>query len=180
MSYCTGKNIEKSRGKVMRILVIEKKPVGIGGRSFGVHRSAILEMVLKIVSSGQPYRVRKLYKGKYLGTSAYEYELHKWSMSLLSAAPKGHRILSDGLIQLALDVRGQLKRRAKEIWHHIKFTLCIKIGLSSARRISKRYDRTKKLKNHKDGRYKGISRLRMLAPEDLAEIDTIPLTLVNR
>ena len=133
-----------------------------------------------MASPEQPYRVRKLYKGKYLGTSAYKYELHKWSMSLFSAASKGHRILSDGLIQLALDVRGQLKSRAKVIWYHINFTLCIKIGPSSVRRISKRYDRTKKLKNHKDGQYKGIPRLRMLAPEDLAEIDTIPLTLVNR
>ena len=29
MSYCTGKNIEKSRGLAMKMLVIEKKPVGI-------------------------------------------------------------------------------------------------------------------------------------------------------
>lgn len=29
MSYCTGKNIEKSRGKAMKMLVIEKKPVEV-------------------------------------------------------------------------------------------------------------------------------------------------------
>ena len=27
MSYCTGKNIEKSRGKAMKMLAIEKRPV---------------------------------------------------------------------------------------------------------------------------------------------------------
>ena len=41
MSYCTGKHIEKSRGKAIKMLVIEKKPVGIVADRFGVHRSTI-------------------------------------------------------------------------------------------------------------------------------------------
>jgi transposase len=41
MSYCTGKNIEKSRGKAMKMLVIEKKPVEVVADRFGVHRSTI-------------------------------------------------------------------------------------------------------------------------------------------
>ncbi len=41
MSYCTGKNIEKSRGLAMKMLVIEKKPVGIVADRFGVNRTTI-------------------------------------------------------------------------------------------------------------------------------------------
>jgi transposase-like protein len=41
MSYCTGKYIEKSRGKAMKMLVIEKKPVTIVANRFGVNRSTI-------------------------------------------------------------------------------------------------------------------------------------------
>lgn len=29
MSYCTGKNIEIARGKAVKMLVVEKKPVGV-------------------------------------------------------------------------------------------------------------------------------------------------------
>lgn len=41
MSYCTGKNIEIARGKAIKMLVLEKKPVGIIADRFGVHRSTI-------------------------------------------------------------------------------------------------------------------------------------------
>lgn len=41
MSYSTGKYIEKSRGKAMKMLVIEKRPVGVVANRFGVHRSTI-------------------------------------------------------------------------------------------------------------------------------------------
>ena len=41
MSYCTGKNIEKSRGKAMKMLVIEKKPVEVVADRFGVNRSSL-------------------------------------------------------------------------------------------------------------------------------------------
>jgi len=39
MLYCTGKNIEKSRGLAMKMLVMEKKPVGIVADRFGVNRT---------------------------------------------------------------------------------------------------------------------------------------------
>ena len=39
MSYCTGNN--KKRGKAMKMLVIEKKPVGIIADRFGVKRSTM-------------------------------------------------------------------------------------------------------------------------------------------
>ena len=41
MSYCTGKNIEIARGKAVKMLVLEKKPVGVIVDCFGVHRSTI-------------------------------------------------------------------------------------------------------------------------------------------
>ena len=41
MSYCTGKNIEIARGKAVKMLVVEKKPVGLIADRFGVHRSTV-------------------------------------------------------------------------------------------------------------------------------------------
>ena len=93
----------------------------------------------------------------------------------LSAAPKHPHTLSEELIQLVLDVRDQLKRCAEVVWHHINMVLCIKISLSSVRRILKRNGKMKKPKYYKNRRYKGIPRPKVLAPGDLVEIDTIHL-----
>jgi len=41
MSYCTGKNIEIARGKAVKMLVVEKKPVESIADRFRVHRSTV-------------------------------------------------------------------------------------------------------------------------------------------
>lgn len=78
-------------------------------------------------------------------------------------------------MQLVLDIRNQLKRCAEIVWHYINNSLCISISLSSVRRILKRHNRVNKPKNHRNRRYKGIPRPRVLMPGDLVEIDTIHL-----
>ena len=175
MSYCTGKNIEKSRGKAMKMLVIEKKPVEVVANRFGVHRSTIWRWHQRWLAQNSHIELENPIRRKYLGISAYKYELCKWNISSLSTAPKNPHTLSDDLIQLVLDIRDQLKRCAEVIWHYINSVLCIRISLSSVRRILKRYGRIKKPKHHKNRRYKGIPRPQVLAPGDLVEIDTIHL-----
>ncbi|MBR2544020.1 DDE-type integrase/transposase/recombinase [Candidatus Saccharibacteria bacterium] len=175
MSYCTGKNIEKSRGKAMKMLVIEKKPVGVVADRFGVHRSTIWRWRQKWLMQNSHIELENPVRRKYLGVSAYKYNLCKWNIPSFSAAPKHPHTLSDSLIQLVLDVRDQLKRYAEVVWYHINSVLCIRISLSSVRRILKRYGRMKKPKHHKNRRYKGIPRPQVLAPGDLVEIDTIHL-----
>ncbi len=84
-------------------------------------------------------------------------------------------MLSDDLVQLVLDVRRQLKRCAEVVWYYINTELCISISLSSVRRILKLYHRMQKPKTHRNKRYRGIPRPRVLIPGDLVEIDTIHL-----
>ena len=174
MSYCTGKNIEIARGKAMKMLVIEKKPVGIIADRFGVHRSTIWRWYQKWLAQNH-IELENPVRRKYLGVSPYKYELCKWNIASFSAAPKSPHTLSEDLVRLVLDVRDQLKRCAEVVWHYINSVLCIKISLSSVRRILKRYGRMRKPKYHKNRRYKGIPRPQVLAPGDLVEIDTIHL-----
>lgn len=175
MSYCTGKNIEKSRGKAMKMLVIEKKPVEVVANRFGVHRSTIWRWHQRWLVQNSHIELENPIRRKYLGISAYKYELCKWNISSLSAAPKNPHTLSDDLIQLVLDIRDQLKRCAEVVWHYINSVLCIKISLSSVRRILKCHGKMKKPKFHKNRCYKGIPRPKVLSPGDLIEIDTIHL-----
>lgn len=175
MSYCTGKHIEKSRGLAMKMLVLEKKPVGVVADRFGVNRSTIWRWHQKWLLLNQNHQFTNDNRpSREIGSVFRWYETH-WDIPSLSAAPKHPHILSENLVQLVLDVRDQLKRCAEVIWYHINQVLCIKISLSSIRRILKRHHRMKKPKNHKNRRYKGIPRPDVLAPGDLVEIDTIHL-----
>ena len=175
MPYCTGKHIEKSRGLAMKLLVIEKKPVGIVADRFGVNRSTIWRWHQKWLAQNNHLSLTNSNRRKYLGTSPYKYELCKWDIPSFSAAPRHPHMLSDDLVQLVLDVRRQLKRCAEVVWYYINTELCISISLSSVRRILKRYHRMQKPKTHRNKRYKGIPRPKVLMPGDLVEIDTIHL-----
>ena len=175
MPYCTGKHIEKSRGKAMKMLVIDKKPVEVVADRFGVHRSTIWRWHQKWLLQNTHVSFINPVRRKYLEVSASKYARCKWDILTISAAPKNPHALSDDLVQLVLDVKDQLKRCAEVVWYHINTILCISISLSSVRRILKRYDRMNKPKNHRNRRYKGIKRPKVLMPGDLVEIDTIHL-----
>ena len=175
MSYCTGKHIEKSRGLAMKMLVLEKKPVGVVADRFGVNRSTIWRWHQKWLLLNQNHQFTNDNRpSREVGSVFRWYETH-WDIPSLPTTPKNPHTLSEDLIQLVLDVRDQLKRCAEVVWHYINSILCIKISLSSVCRILKRHHRMKRPKNHKNRRYKGIPRPRVLAPGDLVEIDTIHL-----
>lgn len=175
MPYCTGKHIEKARGKAMKLLVIEKKPVSVVADRFGVNRSTIWRWHQKWLAQNTHVELYNQNRRKDLGVSMRKYKMCKWGIPSISAAPKHPHTLPDDLVQLVLDVRDQLKRCAEVIWYHINAVLCINISLSSVRRILKRHGRTAKPRKHHNRRYKGIPKPRILSPGDLVEIDTIHL-----
>lgn len=175
MSYCTGKHIEKSRGLAMKMLVIEKKPIGIIADRFGVNRSTIWRWHQKWQLQNSEKELVNHYRPSRKPGEHFRWDNIRWSIPSFSAAPKNPHTLPDNLIQLVLDVRDQLKRCAEIVWYHINQVLCIKISLSSVRRILKRHGKMNKPKYHRNRRYKGVPRPQILAPGDLAEIDTIHL-----
>ena len=175
MSYCTGKNREKARGKAMKLLILEKTPVEVVADRFGVNRSTIWRWHQKWLIQNKDRVLENHYRPTRTPGKHFRWDDVRWDIPSLSAAPKHPHTLSEELIQLVLDVRDQLRRCAEVVWYHINSVLCIKISLSSVRRILKRHSRIKKHKRHRNKRYKGIPRPRVLAPGDLVEIDTIHL-----
>lgn len=175
MSYCTGKNIEIARGKAIKMLVVEKKPVGAVADRFGVHRSTIWRWYKKWKKINNHIEFINPVRRQYLGISPYKYEICKWGIESESSSPKHPHMLGEDLVQLVLDVRDQIKRCAEVVWHHINKVLCISISLSSVRRILKCHHRMVKLKYHRNRQYKSIPRPKILNPGDLVEIDTIHL-----
>lgn len=175
MSYCTGKNIEIARGKAVKMLVLEKKPVGVIADRFGVHRSTIWRWYQKWKNINSHIQFTNAVRRQYLGISLYKYEICKWIIESEPSSPKHPHTLAEDLVQLVLDVRDQIKRCAEVVWHYINEILCINISLSSVRRILKRHHRMAKSKYHRNREYKGIPRPKILSPGNLIEIDTIHL-----
>lgn len=175
MPYCTGKNIEIARGKAVKMLVMEKKPVGLVADRFGVHRSTIWRWYQKWKKINNHIQFTNAVRRQYLGVSPYKYEICKWKIESEPSSPKHSHTLAEDLVQLVLDVRDQIKRCAEVVWHYINKILCINISLSSVRRILKRHHRMAKPKYHRNREYKGIPRPKILSPGDLIEIDTIHL-----
>lgn len=175
MSYCKGKNIEKSRGKAMKMLVMEKKPVSIVADRFGVHRSTIWRWYQRWILQNNDKVLVNHYRPSRESGKHFRWANVRWDIPSIPAIPKHPRCLPEDLVQLVLDIRDQLKRCAEIVWHHINTILCIRISLSSVRRILKRNNRTLKPKYHRNRQYKGIPRPKVLMLGDLVETDTIHL-----
>lgn len=175
MSYCKGKNIEKSRGKAMKMLVMEKKPVSIVADRFGVHRSTIWRWYQRWILQNNDKVLVNHYRSSREPGKHFRWANVRWDIPSIPAIPKHPRCLPEDLVQLVLDIRDQLKRCAEIVWHHINTILCIRISLSSVRRILKRNNRTLKPKYHRNRQYKGILRPKVLMLGDLVETDTIHL-----
>ena len=175
MSYSTGKNIEKSRGKAMKMLVIDKIPVGVIADRFGVHRSTIWRWYQKWLAQNSNKELLNYYRPSRKPGKHFKWNSIRWDIPSFPASPKHPHTLSEELVQLVLDIRDQLKRCAEVVWYHINTVLCINISLSSVRRILKRNHRMQRPKPHRNRRYKGIPRPSVLMPGDLVEIDTIHL-----
>jgi len=175
MSYCTGKNIEKSRGNAMKMLIIEKKPVFVVANHFGVNRTTVWRWYKKWSIQNQHVQLLNHNRPNLKPGRAFRWSNVHWNIPTISSAPKHPHTLSEDLIQLVLDIRDQLGRCAEIVWYYINQKLCIKVSLSSIQRILKRHHRIVKQKQHKNKRYKNIPRPRVLMPGDLVEIDTIHL-----
>lgn len=175
MSYCTGKHIEKSRGDAMRELVIDKRRICDIAHDYKVNRTTIWRWHQKWLAQNKDVQLQNTNRCKDDPTSMFRYGNIKWNIPTESSVPLHSHCLSPELVQLVLDVKDQLKRCAEVVWYYINEVYCIKISLSSVRRILKKHHRTAKRKKKHNSESKGLPRPNVLLPGDLVEIDTIHL-----
>lgn len=69
MSYCTGKHIENARGRTMKMLILEKKPVSVVADRFGVNRSTVWRWHQKWLALNNHIELNNPIRRKYLGVS---------------------------------------------------------------------------------------------------------------
>ena len=176
MSYSTNPNLEKSRGKAMKLLFLENYPVQVIADRFGVNRSTIWRWKKKWLDINPHAELRNTLRQRDNPTSLFRYSSCKWTIPTASAAPRHHpNALPDYVIEIVLDTRDKLGRCAEAVWFYLNENLGLEISLSSVRRILKRYGRLNSRKKKRNREYKCIPKPTILAPGDLVETDTIHL-----
>ncbi len=186
MSYYNSKSLSKARGDAVKLVVIDKYPIQVVARRYGVNRTTIWRWYkrwLEINSNEKLYNANRQqtkdprqpgYRLKDLNISSFRLDSCSWIIPSKASIPLHPHCLSDDLVQLVLDVRNQLKRCAEVVWHYINHILEIKISLSSVRRILKLHGYIRKVRK-KLRSFKGIRRSDVLLPGGLVETDTIHL-----
>lgn len=174
MAYCTIKSMPQTRGKAMRMLILEQQPVEKVALKFGVHRTTIWRWKQKWKEQNKYIDLHNAVRHRDMPTSKFRLSTCIWNIPTKPAIPLHPYCLSDDLVQLVLDVRDQLKRCAEVVWYHINYVLGIKISLSSVCRILRRHGRYVK-RQKKRRKYKGLPRPEVNLAGDLVEIDTIHL-----
>ena len=174
MAYCTGKTIEMARGNAMKMLFMERKPVFVVANRFGVNRSTIWRWARKWQTQNQNIQLHNDNRQKENPTSNYRWSACAWKIPTLSSAPRNPHRLSPELEMLIIDTKRQLGRCAEVVYYHINYELCIKVSLSTVKRVLARHYLIKS-RRKKRRKYRGIPRPKVLFPGDLIETDTIHL-----
>lgn len=176
MSYSINPNLEKSRGKAMKLLFLEKKNVGVIADRFGVNRSTIWRWKKKWLLKNPHVSLKNDTRQKDNPTSVFRYSSCSWIIPTISSAPHTHpNQIPDYLVQIILDTRERLQRCAEAVWFYLYEDLGIELSLSSVRRVLKRNGRLNPHRKKRNHQYKGLPRPSILAPGDLVETDTIHL-----
>ena len=176
MSYSTNPNLEKARGKAMKLLFLDGISTQNVADRFGVDRTTIWRWKKKWLEINSRIELQNQNRQKDNLTSIFRYGSCSWIIPTTSSAPLSHpNKLPDYLIQIVLNMRDRLRRCAEAVWFYLRENLGIEISLSSVRRILKRHGRLDSRRRKRNRQYKGLPRPNILAPGDLVETDTIHL-----
>ena len=176
MCYSTNPNLEKARGKAMKLVFLEKIPIQNVADRFGVDRTTIWRWKQKWLKLNSHIKLHNQSRRQSNPTSSFRFSACSWNISTASSAPHSHpNQIPDYLVQIVLDVRERLQRCTEVIWFHLRQDLGIELSLSSVRRILKRHGCLNARRKKRNRQHKGLPRPKVLMPGDLVEIDTIHL-----
>lgn len=102
---------------------------------------------------------------------------YTWNIPTLSSRPHSNpRAIPKHIVQIVMEVKGQLKRCSEVVWHYINGKLGIKISLSSVRRILRQhhyFDGARKSRVRKDNPRRPL----VTAPGELIKTDTFIMSI---
>jgi len=183
MAYSTNPNLPKARALAMRLHVIEKLPLQTVANRCGVHRSTIWRWKQKWDTLNAHVQLKNENRPNRAAGKQFRQAALKWLIPTDSSRPHTcPHAVADEVVSRVLEIRATLKRCAEVVWYHLARIECIRISLSSVRRILRRYH----LVNGRKPRIRRDNPVRpaVTAPGELVQTDTIhyicPLTRRRR
>lgn len=172
MSYSTNPNAPKARGNALKCLIIERKPITVVARQFGVNRSTIWRWKKKwqiqnryvqLTNDNRPHRAA----GKVFRNDAI-----KWNIPTMTSAPQSHPLrIKQTIVKRTIELR-KANHRCAEVIHHQLTEEGFTVSLSSVKRILDKYHYTNHWSKWKKRRTNS-PRPKASAPGELVEVDTV-------
>lgn len=96
MAYCTTKTMPRTRGKAMKMLILEKETVQTVADQFGVNRTTIWRWKKKWQTQNQHLALTNAVRHKDAPTSQFRWSACKWNIPTQPATPlHPHRLSND-------------------------------------------------------------------------------------
>ena len=98
MAYCTIKTMSQTRGKAMRMLILERQSIQKVADKYGVHRTTIWRWKQKWLEQNRHINLHNAVRHKDAPTSKFRLDSCTWSIPTKPAIPLHPRHLSDDLV----------------------------------------------------------------------------------
>ena len=173
MAYSINPNLVNARKTALLLVFKDKLPISVVARKCGVNRSTVWRWVKKWKELNKNIDQDCVNRPNHQTSFVPGY--YRWQIVTESSRPHLFpRQLSDELIKHVLWLKGEIKRCAEVIYHYLKLE-CIRISLSSIRRIFKRHHLLDRKKNEYRPYKRNIKRPVATKPGSLIQTDTVHL-----
>jgi transposase InsO family protein len=173
MAYSINPNLPKARAFAMQLLILEQLPLVVVARKCGVHRSTVWRWRQKWQLLNRNVQLTNNNRPSRIAGSQFRIAACTWRVPTASSRPiTNPTAVSQHIVARILELRAQLKRCAEVIWHYLIHRDCIRISLSSVRRILRRhhcFDGARKKRVRPDNPRRPLP----VRPGQLVQTDTI-------
>lgn len=172
MSYSTNPHTAKTRGDAMRSLILDKQPIGVVAKKYGMHRTTIWRWYKKWQLQNQHISINQQAKCREVRVCAFRQSVCKWSIPTITSAPHSHPTrIKDSIVRRIIELRQTNRRCAEVIWHQLRQEGTT-ISLSSVKRTLDRQGLTNHWSKWKKRRT-NTPRPSANTPGELVEVDTV-------
>lgn len=140
MAYSINPNLPRARAIAMKLLIVDGLPSTTVANKCGVHRSTIFRWKKKWLLLNQNVQLENFNRPTRSPGTTFRQAALRWLVPTRSSKPlSSPGAIAEYVVQRILEIRNILNRCAEVVWHHATTIDCLRVSLSSVRRILRRH-----------------------------------------
>jgi transposase InsO family protein len=173
MTYSINPNLVKARKTALLLVLKDKLPLSVVARKCGVNRTTVWRWLKKWRELNK--NVTQKHVNRPNRKTSFVPNYYRWTIITKSSRPYSFpRQLPAEVVKRVLWLKAELKRCAEVIHHYLKLE-CIRISLSSVRRIFRCHHLLDRKKNEQRPYRRNLKRPGVAKSGSLVETDTVHL-----